>query len=52
MIYLESLAMAHKDDKSLGKHCALAKIFAVDCVSCMCSSCVVAWFCRYASSMY
>ena len=35
MIYLESLAMAHKDDKSLGKHCALAKVFATDPVSYM-----------------
>ena len=25
VIYLESLAMAHKDDKSLGKNCALGR---------------------------
>lgn len=37
MIYLESLAMAHKDDKSLGKHCALTKVFATD----LCPICVV-----------
>ena len=40
VIYLESLAMAHKDDKSLGKHCAFVKTG----MHIMCSLYRVRWF--------
>jgi hypothetical protein len=32
VIYLESLAMAHKDDKSLGKNCTVGKVSVTDYV--------------------
>ena len=48
VIYLESLAMAHKDDKSLGKHCAFVKYV----MHIMCVAYIVSVGFRYSNSMY
>ncbi len=41
VIYLESLAMAHKDDKSLGKNVHWVEMFVSDCAYNVVNICVL-----------